>query len=334
MARKIMFKDAINEAIRLEMEKDESVILLGLDVAGSAGTGEERDSWGGVLGVTKGLYPLFPDRIIDTPISESSYIGTAIGASACGMRAIGELMFADFLGVCFDQIYNQAAKFRYMFGGKAVTPVTIRTIIGAGFCAAAQHSQSPYSIFTHVPGLKCIVPSNAYDAKGLLTASIRDDDPCIFFEHKALYTAKGEVPEEDYAIPLGKANILQEGDDVTIVALGLMVDKAQKAAKKLSKDGIKCTIIDPRTTSPLDTDSIFSSVKKTGRLVVVDEDSSRCGFAADVVAIATQEVFSSLKSAPQMVVPPFVPVPFAKNLEDAYIPSAAKVEDAVRKVME
>lgn len=334
MARKIMFKDAINEAIRLEMEKDESVILLGLDVAGSAGTGEERDSWGGVLGVTKGLYPLFPDRIIDTPISESSYIGTAIGASACGMRAIGELMFADFLGVCFDQIYNQAAKFRYMFGGKAVTPVTIRTIIGAGFCAAAQHSQSPYSIFTHVPGLKCIVPSNAYDAKGLLTASIRDDDPCIFFEHKALYTAKGEVPEEDYAIPLGKANILQEGDDVTIVALGLMVDKAQKAAKKLSKDGIKCTIIDPRTTSPLDTDSIFSSVKKTGRLVVVDEDSSRCGFAADVVAIATQEVFSSLKSAPQMVVPPFVPVPFAKNLEEAYIPSAAKVEDAVRKVME
>ncbi len=262
MARKIMFKEAINEAIRLEMEKDESVILLGLDVAGSAGTGEKRDSWGGVLGVTKGLYPLFPDRIIDTPISESSYIGAAIGASACGMRAIGELMFADFLGVCFDQIYNQAAKFRYMFGGKAVTPVTIRTIIGAGFCAAAQHSQSPYSIFTHVPGLKCIVPSNAYDAKGLMTASIRDDDPCIFFEHKALYTSKSEVPEEDYAIPLGRANILQEGDDVTIVALGLMVDKAQKAAKKLSKDGIKCTIIDPRTTSPLDTDAIFFECEK------------------------------------------------------------------------
>lgn len=334
MARKIMFKEAINEAIRLEMERDETVILMGLDVAGSAGTGQERDSWGGVLGVTKGLYHQFPDRVFDAPISESSYIGAAVGASACGMRAIGELMFADFLGVCFDQLYNQAAKFRYMFGGKAITPVTIRTIIGAGFCAAAQHSQSPYSIFTHVPGLKCIVPSNAYDAKGLLATAIQDDDPCIFFEHKALYTLKTEVPEEHYRIPLGKANILQEGKDVTIVALGLMVSVATKAAKQLEKDGISCTIIDPRTTSPLDHDAIFSSIKKTGRLIVVDEDSSRCGFAADIVAMTAQEVFSSLKAAPQMVTPPFVPVPFARNLETAYIPSAARVEAAVRQTME
>jgi len=329
-----MFKEAINEAIRLEMERDETVILMGLDVAGSAGTGQERDSWGGVLGVTKGLYHQFPDRVFDAPISESSYIGAAVGASACGMRAIGELMFADFLGVCFDQLYNQAAKFRYMFGGKAITPVTIRTIIGAGFCAAAQHSQSPYSIFTHVPGLKCIVPSNAYDAKGLLATAIQDDDPCIFFEHKALYTLKTEVPEEHYRIPLGKANILQEGKDVTIVALGLMVSVATKAAKQLEKDGISCTIIDPRTTSPLDHDAIFSSIKKTGRLIVVDEDSSRCGFAADIVAMTAQEVFSSLKAAPQMVTPPFVPVPFARNLETAYIPSAARVEAAVRQTME
>lgn len=329
-----MFKEAINEAIRLEMERDETVILMGLDVAGSAGTGQERDSWGGVLGVTKGLYHQFPGRVFDAPISESSYIGAAVGASACGMRAIGELMFADFLGVCFDQLYNQAAKFRYMFGGKAITPVTIRTIIGAGFCAAAQHSQSPYSIFTHVPGLKCIVPSNAYDAKGLLATAIQDDDPCIFFEHKALYTLKGDVPEEHYRIPLGKANILQEGKDVTIVALGLMVGVATKAAKQLEKDGISCTIIDPRTTSPLDHDAIFSSVKKTGRLIVVDEDSSRCGFAADIVAMTAQEVFSSLKAAPQMVTPPFVPVPFARNLETAYLPSAARVETAVRQTME
>lgn len=334
MARKIMFKEAINEAIRLEMERDESVILMGLDVAGSAGTDQERDSWGGVLGVTKGLYPLFPDRVLDAPISESSYIGAAVGASACGMRAIGELMFADFLGVCFDQLYNQAAKFRYMFGGKAVTPVTIRTIIGAGFCAAAQHSQSPYSIFTHVPGLKSIVPSSPYDAKGLLAASIQDNDPCIFFEHKALYTVKGDVPEEHYTIPLGKANILQEGKDVTIVALGMMVSVAVAAAKKLAKDGINCTIIDPRTTSPLDTDAIFSSIEKTGRLVVVDEDSSRCGFASDIVGIVAQEVFGSLKSAPQMVTPPFVHVPFAKNLETAYLPNADKVAAAVRKTME
>lgn len=334
MARKIMFKDAINEAIRLEMERDKSVVLMGLDVAGSAGTGEERDSWGGVLGVTKGLYHLFPERVLDAPISESSYIGAAVGASACGMRAIGELMFADFLGVCFDQLYNQAAKFRYMFGGKAVTPVTIRTIIGAGFSAAAQHSQSPYSIFTHVPGLKSIVPSSAYDAKGLMTAAIRDDDPCIFFEHKALYASKAEVPEENYVIPLGQANVVQEGADATIVALGMMVDVAKKAAKKLAKDGINCTIIDPRTTSPLDKDALLSSVEKTGRLVVVDEDVSRCGFASDIVGIAAQEVFGSLKSAPQMVTPPFTPVPFAKNLEAAYIPDVAKVEAAVRKVME
>ncbi len=249
----------------------------------------------------------------------------------------GRLMFADFLCcVCFpDNSITKLHKFRYMFGGKAITPVTIAQLSWRRFLiAAAQHSQSPYSIFTHVPGLKCIVPSNAYDAKGLLTTAIQDDDPCIFFEHKALYTVKMEVPEEHYRIPLGKANILQEGKDATIVALGLMVGVATKAAKQLERDGISCTIIDPRTTSPLDHDAIFSSVKKTGRLIVVDEDSSRCGFAADIIAMTAQEVFSSLKSAPQMVTPPFVPVPFAKNLETAYIPSAARVEAAVRQTME
>lgn len=334
MARKIMFKDAINEAICLEMARDESVILLGLDVAGAAGTDQERDAWGGVLGVTKGIYPKFPDRVIDTPISESAYIGAAVGASACGMRAIGELMFSDFLGVCFDQLYNQAAKFRYMFGGKAVTPVTIRTMIGAGFSAAAQHSQSPYSMFAHVPGMKSIIPSNPYDAKGLLAACIQDDDPCIFFEHKALYTMKGEVPEEHYTIPLGKANVVQEGKDVTIVALARMVQVATQAAKALAKEGIECTIIDPRTISPLDKDTIFSSVEKTGRLVVVDEDNDRCGFATDIVGMVAQDLFRSLKAAPQMVTPPFVPVPFAANLEAEYIPNAAKVQAAVRKTLE
>lgn len=334
MARKIMFKDAINEAICQEMERDKSVILLGLDVAGSAGTEQERDSWGGVLGVTKGIYPKFPDRVIDTPISESAYIGAAVGASACGMRAIGELMFSDFLGVCFDQLYNQAAKFRYMFGGKAVTPVTIRTMIGAGFSAAAQHSQSPYSIFAHVPGLKSIIPSNPYDAKGLLMSCIEDNDPCVFFEHKALYTMKGEVPEEYYTIPLGQANVVQEGKDVTIVALARMVQVAVQAAKTLAKEGIECTIIDPRTISPLDKDTIFSSVEKTGRLVVVDEDNDRCGFACDIVGMVAQNLFGALKGAPQMVTPPFVPVPFAANLEAEYIPNAAKVVAAVRKTLE
>ena len=243
-------------------------------------------------------------------------------------------MVSDFLGVCFDQLYNQAAKFRYMFGGKAVTPVTIRTMIGAGFSAAAQHSQSPYSMFAHVPGLKSIIPSNPYDAKGLLASCIQDDDPCIFFEHKALYTMKGEVPEEHYTIPLGKANVIQEGKDVTIVALARMVQVATQAAKALAKEGIECTIIDPRTISPLDKDTIFSSVEKTGRLVVVDEDNDRCGFATDIVGMVAQDLFRSLKAAPQMVTPPFVPVPFAANLEAEYIPNAAKVQAAVRKTLE
>jgi acetoin:2,6-dichlorophenolindophenol oxidoreductase subunit beta len=334
MARKIMFKDAINETICQQMERDESVILLGIDVAGGEGTGLPTDCWGGVLGVTRGIQTKFPDRVIDCPISESAYIGAAVGASACGMRAVAELMFSDFLGVCFDQLYNQAAKFRYMFGGKAVIPVTIRTMIGAGFSAAAQHSQSPYSIFAHVPGLKSIIPSNPYDAKGLLAAAIQDNDPCVFFEHKALYTMKGEVPEEHYVIPLGKANILQEGKDVTIVAVGRMVEMATKAAKKLAKEGIECTIIDPRTISPLDKGAILSSVEKTGRLVVVDEDSHRCGFAADVVGMVAQEVFGALKAAPQMVTPPFTPVPFASNLEAEYLPNPAKVAAAVRKTLE
>jgi pyruvate dehydrogenase E1 component beta subunit len=221
-----------------------------------------------------------------------------------------------------------------MFGGTAVTPVTIRTMIGAGFSAAAQHSQSPYSMFAHVPGLKSIIPSNPYDAKGLLATCIADDDPCVFFEHKALYTMKGEVPEEHYTIPLGQANVVREGKDVTIVALGRMVSFAEKAAKKLAKAGIEVTLIDPRTISPLDKDTIYASVEKTGRLVVVDEDNDRCGFASDLVGMVAQDLFGALKSAPQMVTPPFCPVPFAANLEAAYIPDAKKIEAAVRKTLE
>lgn len=332
MARKIMFKQAINEAMRQCMEADETVVLMGEDIVGGAGT-DNDDCWGGAQGVTKGLSPLFPGRVLDTPISESGFIGAAVGASACGMRAVADLMFTDFLGVCFDQLYNQAAKFRYMFGGKAVTPVTVRGMIGAGFSAAAQHSQSPYSIFAHVPGLKVVIPSNPYDAKGLLATCIQDDDPCMFFEHKVLYTKKGEVPEEFYTIPLGVANVVREGSDVTIVAVGRMVEMAEKAAKKLAKDGIEATIIDPRTISPLDKDTIYNSLEQTGRLVVVDEDNDRCGFASDLVGMAAQDMFGSLKNAPQMVTPPFVPIPFAPNLEAEYIPSPEKIMDAVRRTL-
>jgi pyruvate dehydrogenase E1 component beta subunit len=334
MARSITFKQAINEALDQEMARDDSVILMGEDVAGGAGSPGEQDAWGGVLGVTKGLYGKYGERVMDTPITESAYIGAAIGAATCGLRPVAELMFIDFFGVCFDQIYNQAAKFRYMFGGKAETPVVIRTMIGAGLRAAAQHSQCLYPVFTHIPGLKVVVPSSPYDAKGLLIQAIRDNDPVIFCEHKVLYDMEGEVPEEPYAIPFGEAGFVREGGDVTIVALGRMVSMAQEAAQTLGEAGIDCEIVDPRTTSPLDEDSILESVENTGRLVVVDEASPRCGMAADIAALVAQKAFGALQAPIQMVTPPHTPVPFSGALEDLYIPSAAKVETAVRAAME
>ncbi|MFP6782334.1 MAG: transketolase C-terminal domain-containing protein, partial [Gammaproteobacteria bacterium] len=244
MARKILYQEAINEALDQEMARDDAVIVMGEDVVGGTGANGEMDAWGGVLGVTKGLYGKYGDRIMDSPISESALVGAAVGAAATGMRPVCELMFIDFMGVCFDQIYNQAAKFRYMFGGKAETPVVIRTMYGAGFRAAAQHSQCLYNVFTHVPGLKVVMPSSPYDAKGLLIQAIRDNDPVIFCEHKALYAMEGDVPEESYSIPFGEANIVREGDDVTIVALGRMVTHAGKVADALAKDGISCEVVD------------------------------------------------------------------------------------------
>src|SRR6201993_1872795 len=260
MARNITYREALNEALAQEMERDETVIAMGEDnVGGMGGTGE-LDAWGGVLGVTKGLYGKYGDRIMDTPISESAFIGAAIGAAACGLRPVAELMFVDFMGVCFDQIFNQAAKFRYMFGGKAVTPVVIRTMYGAGLRAAAQHSQALYPVFTHIPGLKVVVPATPYDAKGLLLAAIRDDDPVMFFEHKALYDMTGPVPEESYTLPFGEAALVREGGDVTIVTLGRMVHTSLEAAGQLVADGVQCEVIDLRTTSPLDEDNVVESV--------------------------------------------------------------------------
>jgi len=243
------------------------------------------------------------------------------------------LMFVDFLGVCFDQIFNQAAKFRYMFGGKAVTPVTIRTMYGAGFRAASQHSQCLYPVFTHIPGLKVVLPSSPYEAKGLLTQAIRDDDPVIFFEHKMLYDITEEVPDEPYTIPFGEANVTRDGEDVTIVAFGRMVHFANQVADQLAKEKIACTVIDPRTTSPLDTDTILESVHETGRLVIVDEASPRCNMATDVSAFVVQEAFRSLKAPIMMVTPPHVPVPFSPALEDIYIPGPDRIAAAVRSVM-
>ncbi len=236
------YRQAINEALALEMARDPTVIVMGEDVAGGQGgsAGEAGlDAYGGVFGVTKGLIGKFgPERVIDTPITEAGFVGAAAGAATTGLRPVCELMFVDFLGVCFDQIFNQAAKFRYMFGGKAKTPLVIRSMIGAGFRGAAQHSQTLHPLFTHVPGLKVVMPTNAYDAKGLLIQAIRDDDPVIFLEHKTLYDTEADVPDEAYTIPFGEANFTREGDDVTIVAISAMANKANAVADKLDKEGI------------------------------------------------------------------------------------------------
>ena len=331
MARRITFMQAINEALAQELERDPTVVVFGEDNAGGAGAPGEDDAWGGVMGLTKGLYHKYPGRVLDTPISESAFIGAAAGAACSGLRPVAELMFVDFFGVCMDQIYNQAAKFRYMFGGKARTPIVIRTMYGAGIRAASQHSQSLYPIFTHIPGLKVVVPSNPYDAKGLLIASIRDDDPVIFFENKVLYNVEGEVPEEPYVVPLGEAEYVREGDDVTIVAIGRMVSMAEQAGEQLADEGIECEIVDPRTTSPLDEETIFESVENTGRLVVVDEANPRCSLATDIVARVAQNCFDDLEAAPKMVTAPHTPPPFSPTLEDLYVPDPERIAAAVRE---
>jgi len=333
MTRTISYRQAINEALDQEMARDETVLLIGEDVAGGTGSLGEMDAWGGAEGVTKGLWSKYGDRVMDTPISESAFIGAAIGAATCGMRPVVELMYMDFWGVCSDQIANQAAKFRYMFGGKARTPVVIRTMMGAGQRGAAQHSGTYYSIYTHIPGLKVVVPSSPYDAKGLLIAAIRDDDPVIFCEHKIMYADKGEVPEEPYAIPLGQANVVRLGSDLTIVALSKMVTFAAEAAEALAADGISAEVIDPRTISPLDEATILGSVEKTGRLVVVDEANPRCGMAADISALAAQKAFGALRAPIELVTAPHTPVPFNPMLEDLYIPSPVRITEAARRAV-
>lgn len=325
VVREITFAEALNEALDYEMSKDEKVIVMGEDVG----------IYGGIFGVTKGLYEKYgPERVKDTPIAESGFIGAAVGAAATGLlRPVVELMFIDFLGVAYDQIYNQAAKIRYMFGGKVKIPMVLRTTCGAGFAAAAQHSQSLHALFVHVPGLKVVMPSTPYDAKGLLISSIEDDDPVVFIEHKGLYAIKGPVPEEAYSIPLGEADVKKEGKDVTIVATAAMVHKSLEVAKKLEEEGISVEVIDPRTLVPLDVDTILNSIKKTGRLVVVDEGYPRCGFATDIAALAVSRAFDALKAPVKIITPPATPVPFSPALEKEWIPSSEKIEKAVRDIL-
>jgi pyruvate dehydrogenase E1 component beta subunit len=334
--RTLTFREAVNEALVVEMERDPDVLLMGEDVAGGATVPgfDQEDAWGGVLGVTKGLVQRFGrERVLDTPISESGYIGAAVGAAATGLRPVAELMFVDFFGVCMDQIFNQGAKLRYMFGGKARVPMVIRTMIGAGFRAAGQHSGCHYSVFTHMPGLKTVVPSTPADAKGLLAASIRDDDPVLFFEHKLLYDVSGEVAEGEYVVELGRADVKREGDRATVVAIGRMVHLALEAAETLAAGGTEVEVVDPRTLSPLDDEAILASVRKTGRLVVVDEDNPRCSMATDIAALVASRAFDHLDAPPQLVTAPHTPVPFSPVLEDFYIPTPERIAQAVQATL-
>lgn len=335
MPRELTYSEAINEALEIEMSRDESVVVFGQDVAGGTGSPGEDDAWGGAFAVTKGLQAKFPDRLLDTPISEATIVGAAAGAAVSGLKPVVEVMFSDFMTICADQLVNQAAKFRYMFGGKVDTPMVVRTTYGAGQQSAAQHSQTNYSMFAGVPGLKVAVPATPYDVKGLLIEAINDPDPVVFFEHKLLYDEqRGEVPEERYSLPFGEADVAREGDDVTVVAVGRMRLMALEAAASLAEEGIECEVIDPRTVSPLDEDTIFDSVESTGRLVVVDEGTPVCGVAADILARVVANCFDSLRAGPRMVTAPHVPVPFSPELERLYMPDAAGVADAVRAVAE
>jgi len=319
----VTYSQALNMALREEMRRDERVFCIGEDI---------KDS---TYGVTRGLYDEFgPKRVIGTPISETAIAGAALGAAAVGMRPVAEFMYMTFMMCAMDQLVNQAAKMKYMFGGKAVLPIVYRTMTGAGRGNAAQHTQSLEAWFAHVPGMKVVMPATPYDAKGLLKTAIRDDNPVVFVENKVLYaTAKEEVPEDDYTIPFGQAAIRRRGKDVTIIGLQRMVEVALEAAHLLAGDGIDAEVIDPRTLVPLDIDTIASSVKKTHRVVVVHEAHERVGFGAEVVAQVVAHAFDYLDAPPLRVANPNVPTPFNRTLEELSIPSAQQVVQAVRTLL-
>ena len=325
---------AINETIRQIMEFDQSVIVIGEDIAGGAGLGGKNEgAMGGSFGVTRGLIEQFgPTRVRDTPISEAAIAGIAIGAAAAGLRPIVDMMWASFIPLAFDQIFNQAAKMRYTFGGQVKVPVVFRMAMGAGLGAAGQHSDTLYSLFTHIPGLKVVVPSSPYDAKGLLTAAVADNNPVLFFEHMGLYGMKEEVPESSYEIPLGDAKIVRDGTDITVIATSMMVNKALNAADQLRERNISIEVIDPRTLSPIDNNKICRSARKTGRVIIVDESPPRCSIAADIAAMVSESTFDSLKAPVKRVTSPHSPVPLSPPLEEAYIPSVQRIIAAAEEL--
>ena len=319
--REIFYVEALREALREEMRNNPDVFLIGEDIG----------DYGGVFKVTEGLYKEFgAKRVRQTPISEATIVGTALGAAIAGMRPICELMFIDFLPLAGDQIFNQAAKIKYMTGGQAKVPLVIRTNIGAGRAAAAQHSQSIHAWACHMPGIKVVLPSNPYDAKGLLKTAINDDNPVLFLEHKFLYRMKGEVPEEDYTIPFGKASIKNEGTDVTVVAISSLVNKAMNVSKKLFLEGISVEVIDPRTLIPYDRDAVANSVKKTGHLVVADEGYMNCGICSEIAMKVIEDAFFYLEAPIRRVAAPDVPVPFCPSLEKLCIPDEKNIEKAIK----
>lgn len=322
MAKKT-YLQALNEALRQEMERDENVFIIGEDVG----------QFGGCFGVTQGLFDTFGEaRVMDTPITESVIVGAAAGAAASGLRPVAELMFVDFIGVALDQLFNQAAKMRFMFGGKAKVPMVLRMPQGAGIGAAAQHSQSLEAWFMHIPGIKVVIPSTPYDAKGLLISAIRDDNPVVFLEHKMLYGLEGEVPEESYAIEFGKADVKREGTDVTVVATSLMVQTALAAAEVLEKDGISVEVVDPRCLQPLDGAAIIASVEKTHALVVANEAVCFAGPGAEIAALVAEQALDFLDAPIKRVGAPFAPVPFSPPLEQAYIPGVDAIVAAVKSI--
>jgi pyruvate/2-oxoglutarate/acetoin dehydrogenase E1 component len=323
--REISYRDALKEALREEMERDERVFLLGEDIA---------DPFGSAYKVTLGLSPIFgTDRVIQTPISELGFTGAAVGAAITGMRPVVELMYIDFSAFAMDPLANQAAKMHYMSGGQAKVPMVLRTQGGPGRSSAAQHAQSLEAWFHHVPGLLVAMPSTPYDAKGLLKTAIRLDDPVIFIEQKLLYNTTGPVPEEEYTIPFGVADVKREGTDCTIVATSMTVVKALRAADLLAKEGISVEVVDPRTLFPLDIESIVASVKKTSRLVITHEAPERGGFAAEVAAQVSDRAFGYIDAPIQRVCAPSLPPPFARNMEDYIMVDENKLADRVRKLV-
>jgi len=323
--RELTYVEALNQALREEMRRDERIFLVGEDIG---------PYWEGAFAVSKGLAKEFgTERVRDTPISESCIIGVAVGAAMTGMKPVAEIMFGDLIALAMDQIANQAAKIHYMFGGQLKVPMVMRTPFGAGRSIAAHHSQSLEAWLMHTPGLKVAVPSMAYDAKGLLKTAIRGEDPVMFCEHKICYTAKSLIPDEEYLIPFGEADIKREGEDLTVFATFYMVHQSLKAAEQLAKKGIEVEIIDPRTLVPLDKETIIESVKKTGRLLVVEEDPLTCGVGAEIAAIVAEQAFDYLESPIKRIAEPDTPIPFSPVLENYVIPNDRVIMKGVEDLL-